>query len=240
MDNVKSQEEAGLNLPNVGLKRSTLRQEVTDILRWRIIQGEIAPGTRITEERVSKDMGISRGPVRESLRELENEGLVLVEAYRGAVVTETSEDELRHVLIPMRLILEQYAASLAIDLLKDEDFEVLSAITLKMREAAAGGGPDALRQLVDLDVDFHRYVVEFGAHFHTAQLWTSIQPRIRRTFYHLGLRHRDPAVIAQEHEELLEALRSRDPNVVSEAITVHAFTSPLQLLEAGTRYSPEK
>ena len=224
---------AELRLSRLSRGRLTIASEVTDALRLRIIEGTLPPGTRLGEEKISREMEISRGPVREALRELEKEGIISVEPYRGAVVIGISEAELRSVLIPVRWILEKSAVEQAIRKMSDEDFESLAAITRKMREVADSGSETTLRDLVELDVTFHRIVVEFSGGYHTKQLWLAIQPRIRMGFYQLGSRHYHSSEIVQEHEELLAALRTRDLAVVLDALDAHAMTSPLELLARG-------
>lgn len=218
-------------LPRLARSRLTIASEVAEVLRWRIIEGAIPAGTRLLEERISREMDISRGPVREALRDLEKEGLIRVEAYRGAIVTGIPESELRSVLIPVRWILEKSAVTSAIEVMTDRDFAELEAITREMRDVAEVGSETALRQLVELDVAFHRHVVEFSGEYHTKQLWLAIQPRIRMGFYTLGSRHYHASTIAQEHEDLLHALRSRDLQVALDALDAHAMTSPLELLD---------
>jgi len=222
-----------LRLPRLARARLTISSEVTDALRWRIIEGALPPGTRLGEEKISREMDISRGPVREALRELESEGLIMVEPYRGAVVIGISEAELRSVLIPVRWILEKSAVEQAIRKMDDENFEELEKITQRMRDVADSGSITTLRELVELDVTFHRYVVEFSGDYHTKQLWLAIQPRIRMGFYQLGSRHYNSSEIAKEHEELLAALRTRDLDVAFAALDAHAMTSPLELLDRG-------
>lgn len=219
--------------PKLVRERFTMSNEVTEMLRWRIIEGSLPAGTHLREERISKDMGISRGPVREALRELEKEGLIIVEAYRGAVVIGISESELRRVLIPVRWVLEKAAVEIAVRTMTEDDFTVLEGITREMKEVVASGSPTTLRQLVELDVAFHRHVVECSGEYHTKQLWLAIQPRIRMGFYHLGSRHHHSGEIAEEHEELLAALRTRDVAVALAALDVHTMTSPFELLDRG-------
>src|SRR5262245_65562586 len=81
-------------------------QQVVEILRSAIIMGSYEPGERLIEATLSTELGTSRGPVREALRQLENEGLVMSFPYRGAVVLGVSDDEVKEVLIPIRIPLE--------------------------------------------------------------------------------------------------------------------------------------
>ena len=115
-------------LPRLNRDQSTMSSSITEALRYRIIEGSLPPGTRISEEWVSREMGVSRGPVREALRELENEGLIIVQAYRGAIVSEISTDDLRDILIPVRLVLETNACLRAILTMTESNFKTLDNV----------------------------------------------------------------------------------------------------------------
>jgi DNA-binding GntR family transcriptional regulator len=208
-----------------------MRSSITEALRHRIINGTLPPGTRISEEWVSREMGVSRGPVREALRELENEGLIIVQAYKGAIVSEITTDDLRDVLIPVRLILESNACLRALSTMTESDFATLGDIVDQMRLVAIAGQSDALLALVDLDVRYHEYLTGLCDQYHTLQIWRSIQPRIRAGFYRLGSRHRDLNEISEEHKVLLDALRTRDPAVAISALETHICTTQLELLD---------
>ncbi len=218
-------------LPRLNRDQSTMSSSITEALRYRIIEGTLPPGTRISEEWVSREMGVSRGPVREALRELENEGLIIVQAYRGAIVSEISTDDLRDILIPVRLVLETNACLRAISTMTESNFKVLEEIVDEMRAVAASDQDDALLALVDLDVKYHDYITSLGGQYHTLQIWRSIQPRIRAGFYRLGSRHGDLSEISAEHKILLDALRTRDPIIATKALETHICTTQLELLD---------
>jgi DNA-binding GntR family transcriptional regulator len=205
-------------------------QEVAEVLRWRIIDGSMPSGTRLTEEKISIDMGLSRGPVREALRELEKEGLVAVEAYRGAVVLEISRDELANILIPTRWILEKHAVTTFVPGVTEEELAALRLITEQMRTVAMQDTTSARRELVELDISYHRYVIDRSNLVHTKQLWQVILPRIRAGFYRLGLQHHALLDIAVEHEVLLQALGTRDVEVALKELDHHVRGSALELL----------
>ena len=229
--------------PRLERGRLTIASEVADVIRWRIIDGSMPAGSRLREERISTEMGISRGPVREALRLLEQDGLAASEAYRGSVVVGVSTRELRDVLIPVRWALEKAAVEAALPRLTDEDLEQLAQLTCEMREAEAGSTA-SLRRLVDLDVAFHAAIVERSGLYHCQQLWLTTQPRIRLGFYRLGTMQERTSRIAEEHEELLAALRTRDLDQALAALDEHTRSAPLQLLakldahEAGATVPP--
>jgi DNA-binding GntR family transcriptional regulator len=208
-----------------------MRSEITEALRLRIIDGTFSPGIRISEDWVASEMGVSRGPVREAIRELENEGLLVVLPYRGTFVNEISTDELRSTLIPIRLILEQQACAVALPIMEEEDFAFLAGIIEKMRLVAKKNNLDTLAELVELDVRYHQYIMNLSKQYHAIQLWNTIQPRIRVGFYRLGLRHNDYQEITSEHSNLLEALRTRDSKIVFPALENHICTDQYRLLD---------
>src|SRR5688572_10440706 len=120
-------------------------QQIAEVLRSWIIAGRYEPGERLIETTLSTELGTSRGPVREALRQLENEGLVMSFPYRGAVVLGVSDEEVQEVLIPIRLNLERYSFARALELLTDDDFAELGKQIWVMEEA---GKADDLTKLV--------------------------------------------------------------------------------------------
>jgi DNA-binding GntR family transcriptional regulator len=200
-----------------GTQRGPRRQQVVEALREAIVGGRLEPGERLIEERLSKMLATSRGPVREALRQLEHEGLVMSFPYRGAVVLGVSEEEVREVLIPIRLTLERFSFVKAMQLLTDDDFAELGKQVWVMEEAARQN--DLPRQ-VEADLHFHDIVLSHAGQPHAVQLWRSITPRIRAYFLRYG-KFRDLDVIVEEHRELLAALQSRDPEVLLPVLDVH-------------------
>jgi DNA-binding GntR family transcriptional regulator len=185
----------------------SLRQHVTETLRRAIVHGEIQPGERIIEEDLAERMEISRGPIREALSQLEQEGLISSFPYRGAVVADVASDEVLQVLIPIRARLEEFAIDSALENLTPEDVDRLERVVDDMRVAADRGD---LAQVVELDMDFHRHVMSISGKVHCLQLWDLIAPRIRGLFYRMGPEHESLQAITSQHMDLLEALRSGD------------------------------
>lgn len=181
-------------------------QQVVESLRNAIVAGRIAPGERLIEAALSQELGTSRGPVREALRQLENEGLVLSVPYKGAVVLGVSDEEVQEVLIPIRVVLERYSFTKALDLMTEADFAELGKQIWVMEQAARN---DDLLRMVEADLRFHEIVLDASRQLHTAQLWRSIEPRIRAYFVRYGW-GADLRVMADEHRELLEVMQTRD------------------------------
>ena len=207
-----------------GAGKGRLRgQQVVEILRSAIIMGSYEPGERLIEATLSTELGTSRGPVREALRQLENEGLVMSFPYRGAVVLGVSDDEVQEVLIPIRLTLERYSFLHALERMTDEDFAELGKQVWVMEEAARAND---LPRLVEADLRFHEIVIAASGQTHTVQIWRTIWPRIRAYFYRYG-RGQDLQRMVDEHRDLLTTLQSRDPDRMLALLELHiAVPSP--------------
>lgn len=186
---------------------TSLRQRVLDMLREAIITGQFQPGDRLVEEDLCQRMNISRGPLREALRQLEQEGLVVSFPYRATEVIGVSEEEVRDVLVPIRLTLERFAFRHALPLLQESDFAELEQLVQAMRQA---GEANDLARVVETDMMFHELVFRRSNQPHCLQIWRTISPRVRAYFYRCGPRHQALTDIADEHRELIAAMRTGD------------------------------
>ncbi len=199
------------------------RDWILNWLRQAIATGELKPGDRLVERDISTRSGVSRGPVREAIMILEQEGLVVSHPYRGAVVSGVSQREVREVLVPIRLTIERFAFRDAARNLSPELLDRLERLVREMFEAAAGSGASAER-LADLDLAFHEAVIEACGHTQTLQIWRVIQPRVRAYFVRDAPAHPSPEEIPQQHQALLTALRSGTPATVDRAVVQHIET----------------
>ena len=210
-----------------GLPRA---QQIAETLRSSIIAGRYEPGERLIETALSSELGTSRGPVREALRQLENEGLVMSLPYRGAVVLGVSDDEVQGVLIPIRLTLERYSFTRALERLTDDDFAELGKQIWLLEEA---GKANDLTKLVEADLSFHEIVITASGQLHTVQIWRTIAPRIRGYFYRYE-RSRSFQETVEEHRLLLAALQTRDPAIALAQLERHIdVPAPPEPVKAG-------
>lgn len=198
--------------------RRSLREQVAETLRTAIVHGELASGERLVEENLAAQMQVSRGPIREALRQLEQEGLVASFPYRGTVVAELSSAEIVDVIVPIRWTLEQFTLTHALPLMTADDFAELERIVDEMDTAARG---DDLAGVVDFDMAFHRLVVERSGQLHSLNLWDMIAPRIRGLFHRMGPHHASLTAIADQHRHLAAALASGDPSRAQRALRDH-------------------
>ena len=133
-----------------------LRDVVFNTLRQAIITGEFVPGERLMEIALANRLGVSRTPVREAIRKLELEGLVVMIPRKGAEVARITEKDLRDVL-EVRSSLEELAAGLATERLDDGSREKIQEALDNFREAIQ---TDDNPKSADCDVEFHDAVFE--------------------------------------------------------------------------------
>jgi DNA-binding GntR family transcriptional regulator len=205
-------------LPELG--HASLRHRITNVLRTEIVSGRLKPGDRIVEEEVAEQLKVSRGPVREAFRQLEQEGLVFSYPYRGTEVLGVSQEEVEEILVPIRLTLERFAFRHALPRLTAADLDELATLVTAMQRAAAEGDLD---QLAEDDVLFHELVIARSGHPHCLQIWKTIEPRVRAHFRRDAPVHPSPFELPDEHQELLDALGTRDEATVIAVLERHIW-----------------
>ena len=194
-----------------------IRDRVVDALRDAIIAGRLKPGERIRERELVSLLGVSRSPLREAIRILETEGLITSLAYRGARVSELSASDLRDML-DVRIMLETFAARLAIERLDDA---VLQAMEEQVRRARAAGAQVDLQSNFDLGLEFHDLLVAACGNRKVAQLHENLK-RHQRRYQHFAFTRvgRDIRAL-DEHADIVGALRRRDPVAVEQGLRAH-------------------
>ena len=203
--------------PQEPLEREVLAERVKDrILTW-ILEGELAPGSRIIETRVARQLGMSQGPVREALRGLATLGFVEMEPYRGSRVRKPSKEELIQA-IEVRAELEALAGRLAAVKATDKCVKDLEGLFAEMLEAANRN--DAHEHAVK-NTQFHARIVEASGNRTLAQVWSMLEP-FARTFVTTSSPGIDLHWLAERHRGIIDAIKDRDADRAAEAMRVHA------------------
>lgn len=186
-----------------------LRHEINDILREAIWEGVLKPGQRLNEQKLSTEIGVSRPPLREAIRVLEQEGLVVSIPRRGTFVRDLSGRDIFEIYA-VRFALEGIAAELCMEQTTPEALEDLERQIDRVESAEDGN----LRTAIDQDLDFHRALVSMSGSERLASMWESIAGQLR-----LALTLVDPAFfeadyVEMTHRPLIAAIRSRDAGEV--------------------------
>lgn len=206
-------------------------------IRNLILSGELAPGTQLGEEALAEKCGVSRTPVRDALRRLENEMLVARTDTQRSFVAEWSLDDVRDAF-DLRAMLEGYAARLAAGRMTADSLAQLRSANAQIAQAIARQQPD-VGAFLEGNRLFHAAILEVaGSRRLVAQLAALVeQPVVWRTAHHYG-----PAALHRswsEHEELIAAFARRD-GAWAEAImsshimrAYHAYADAHRALSAG-------
>ena len=198
------------------LERRVFREEIREQLIEDILNGRLAPGARIVETQIAQQFGVSQGPVREALRDLELFGFVVSSPFRG---TQVRRD--LHRGAPRDLSdqggargCRGAAAAVRID---QATLEHLEELIGTMREAAAR---DDHRGEADADHSFHHAIVKASGNHMLEHVWQTMRLSIT-TCLTTSITHRSLHEIAERHVAVLEALRSGDPDRAEAAIRRH-------------------
>ncbi len=196
-----------------------LRDVVFKTLRQAIITGEIPPGDRLMEIPLSKKLGVSRTPVREAIRMLELEGLVVMIPRKGAEVARITEKDLKDAL-EVRCALEELAVVLACQRITPDGRERLKAACIAFREAIS---TKHVPSIVDRDVEFHDAI--FAASDNprlitlTHNLWEQVYRY--RVEYVKDFSYHD--VLVSDHDAITNAILMRDEEKARELMRKHIY-----------------
>jgi DNA-binding GntR family transcriptional regulator len=189
-------------------------------LREAILSGDLAAGAHLGEVELADRLGLSRTPVREALTRLAAEGLVALEAHRGARVTSFSREDL-HGIFDVRRALEPRATARAAAHATAADLEALEAIAAQMLAVGAPGPDQDLDALVDLNRDFHARLLDLARAPALAAALANVvhTPVVTRTFHAY-----DAASLARSlahHVEIVAALRAGDGDWAGAVMASH-------------------
>ncbi len=194
-----------------------LRDLVFHTLRRAIMQGDLKPGERLMEIKLANRMGVSRTPIREAIRMLELEGLVVMIPRKGAQVAKITEKDLKDVL-EVRMGLEQLAVKYASMRITDEQLEALSNASRQFEQAVKA---ENLTEIAEADVHFHDLLYEATGNARLVQLLNNL----REQMYRYRVEYlKDPSIresLVKEHDMLCEKLKDRDTDHAAEIMESH-------------------
>ncbi|HEY8485883.1 MAG TPA: GntR family transcriptional regulator [Limnochordales bacterium] len=203
----------------------SVSEAVTRALREAILHGRLRPGQRLVQEELAAQLGTSRQPVREALRRLESEGLIVPLPQRGFVVREFREEDLRENY-HLRQLLESEAARLAAGRMPAEALEQLREVHRSMARAVRRQDQGSV---VELNARFHRLVHQASGMSQLVrliqQLWAG-----RTVFTPVFVPGRAQRSV-QEHQAILDALAARDGERAAQAMREHIARAAADYLQ---------
>jgi DNA-binding GntR family transcriptional regulator len=225
------------------LKIRTLSDDVATQLREAILDSRLAPGQRIVERDIAMAMGTSRGPVRDALKSLENEGLVVRYPHRGTFVARLTPEDAEEIY-SLRQALEMLAVEYIIERAAPEQLDELDELIESMERSIKRGYTQY--EATDLDIEFHDALYLISGHTRLMAAWEALKEQVRVFLLaHRNLRpedFEDRAVVW--HRRIVGALRQRDVElarrVMHEHIVVTLNTMTEDLFGNSEKYFEEE
>lgn len=202
-----------------------LYQEVAELLRQRIFERELEPGSWIDELKLAEEYGISRTPLREALKVLAAEGLVTMKVRRGAYVTEVSDKDLADVYHLLSL-LESDAAAVVAERASDAELAELEALHAELESAARPGHVNR-EHFFAVNERFHMRLLAIASNRWRDQVVADLRKVMKLNRHNSLLKSGRIDESLEEHRAIMEALKARDARAASERMRAH-FRSGLE------------
>jgi DNA-binding GntR family transcriptional regulator len=211
-------------------RRRVLADEVADAIRDAIFAGRIDLGQRLVEEDLASDLNVSRGPVREALVRLSQEGLVHMERHRGASVAQLGLDEVNEIY-SLRTALEGLAAEWLCRNATAGDFKKMTEVLGQFDHRAR---PLTRSVVAGLDVAFHDAVYQAAHHERLYQAWLALRSQIFLYLVHRGALRSDFATSwLEDHEDYLAVLMRRKRAQAVKVVEAHIEGTYQRVLAAN-------
>jgi DNA-binding GntR family transcriptional regulator len=209
--------------------RQSLAGQTVEVLRELVLTGEIPPGHRVNEVELAQRMRISRGPLREAIRHLISEGLLVYVPHRGAHVPKADLPEL-YALFELRAALECAAARFAATRRTEQDLVVLRQVMADSRALFDAGRRFPYR----FDIAFHRTLVDAAYSPRIADQVRLVQQQVilLRSTLDVDLAHSRASLA--DHDRLIEAIAARDEDAADEIMAIHLTRVRDQMVTAMT------
>lgn len=209
--------------------QQTLFSYVYDALRRAIVTGALQPGQRVNEAEIARQMRISRAPVREAIRLLEQAGLLVSTPRRGTIVVSLSAQDVEEVYT-LRSDLEMRAIQRATSRLTEADLAELEHLLGVMHAAGEAGD---LPTLLDADIAFHLRIVKAAGWPQLQRVWESLHPRTLTLHTMRTLVRWSATMHADRHQPVLAALRERDAEAATAAIRDHILGVGAEIIRSS-------
>ncbi len=194
-----------------------LRDVVFNTLRQAILRGELKPGERLMEIQLANKLGVSRTPIREAIRKLELEGLVLMIPRKGAEVAEITEKSLRDVL-EVRRALEELAVELVCVKITDEQIQDLKGAAEDFKASLKEGD---ITRIAEADVKFHDVIYMATDNQKLIQLLNNLREQMYRYRVEYLKRSDFHQQLIDEHEEIIETIENGQKERAVQVVCQH-------------------
>ena len=203
-----------------------LRDVVFNTLRRAILKGELEPGERLMEIALANKLGVSRTPIREAIRKLELEGLVVMIPRKGAEVARITEKDLRDVL-EVRTSLEKLAIELACDRITEDDIYDLKLACKNFEESF---GKDDLTTIAEKDVAFHDIIFRSTKNARLIQILNNLREQMYRYRLEYLKDTQSHDRLVEEHQRIVDAIIGKNKEEAVRLIQEHIYIQELTVI----------
>ena len=211
-----------------GRRKGALHSNVVKQLRSMIVTGVLAPGAKLNERELCEQLAVSRTPVREAIKTLIQDGLLVALPNHSAVVSELDLDQI-NALIDVIALVEGLAGELAAQQATEETIAEIGMLHYRMLLHHAR---DELPGYFEANKAFHRKIVEMSGNPILLWVWDLLALRVDRARYSSNLWPQRWKTAIQEHQTILDALSARDSQRTGEAARQHVRSGLTGLVAA--------
>lgn len=194
-----------------------LRDVVFHTLREAILKGELKPGERLMELQLAAKLGVSRTPIREAIRMLEQEGLAVTIPRKGAEVAKMTEKDMEDVL-QVREALDELAATIACEQMTAEQLDALKNTMREFEEFTKTGN---VKKIAEADVKFHDIIYQATGNPKLVNMLNNLREQMYRYRIEYLKDEKNYPVLIREHSEIVEGLMAKDKTKVTAAMHCH-------------------
>ena len=194
-----------------------LRDVVFNTLREAILRGDLVPGERLMELQLASKLGVSRTPIREAIRMLEQEGLAITIPRKGAIVAGMTEKDMQDVL-EIREALEELSVQVACDKITEEEIAELQKNMKNFEHSLKSGD---LKKMAQADVEFHDVIYRATDNPKLISMLNNLREQMYRYRVEYLKNPQNHEQLLKEHEAIYKGIVEKDKDAVTEMIRKH-------------------
>lgn len=204
-----------------------LRDVVFNTLREAILKGELKPGERLMELQLAAKLGVSRTPIREAIRMLEQEGLAVTIPRKGAEVAKMTEKDMEDVL-QIREALDELAAARACERISEDELTELRCTMHEFEEYTKSGN---LKMIAEADVRFHDIIYRATGNSKLVNMLNNLREQMYRYRVEYLKDEKNYPILIKEHSEIMDGLSEKDRDRVTAAMHRHVMNQAAAVKE---------
>jgi len=210
-----------------GAEKYSLRGKIFNILRQKILDGKYLPGDSLIETKLAEELGVSRTPIREAIRQLELEGLVDSIPNKGVIVRGISAKDIEDIYT-IRTMLEGLAARWAVEKISNQELENLKNNFELMEFYTAKGD---IEQIAKLNTQFHEIIFKATKSGILQHILTDFQYYVQWARYYSLKSPGRPLETLEEHRKIVGALYSKNPDNAEKYVNEHIINSSRNIVK---------